>query len=506
MSQVFGLPQVTVEVDGMALPAATIKTLAEVRVQQRLSMPTLCELTFSDPPGPLDGAAQIQPGAALRVTVPRQTVPLFVGQITAIEHVHGPAHEQELRIRGYDLLHRLRKQQLVRAHVQVTLRDLAQDMVTDFGLAVVSVDDGPLWQRVIQHRQSNLELLVALAERCGLYLTIRDDALYIINLNGAGETVSLELGKSLLEARLEVNGDPAVRTVQAAGWDPGRMEVHSGQAGSARSGRSVSAEVTPDAVGGRGQRDLVDELAPDERHAEALAQAELDRGVAREVTLWGVADGDPRLRPGIPVDVTGVAAPVAGTYVLTSVTHTIDQRMGFVSEVSSTPPVPQERARAAAVTPAEVTAVDDPDGLGRIRVKLSAYEDTETEWMEVVVPGAGNGKGLVALPDVGDRVLLICAHEDPAEGVILGGVYGPGSPPDDGVQGGAIRRYTLRLPGGQYIQLDDEHKTIHLENSDGSVVELAPDKVRLHAATDLEIEAPGHKIVIRGQSIDFEKA
>ncbi len=168
MSQVFGLPQVTVEVDGAPLPAETLKALAEVRVQQRLSMPALCELTFSDPPGPLAGATQIAPGAALRVTVPRQTVPLFVGQITAIEHVHGPAHEQELRIRGYDLLHRLRKQQLVRAHVQVTLRDLAQDMVTDYGLAVVSVNDGPLWQRVIQHRQSNLELLVALAERCGL--------------------------------------------------------------------------------------------------------------------------------------------------------------------------------------------------------------------------------------------------------------------------------------------------------------------------------------------------
>jgi phage baseplate assembly protein gpV len=130
----------------------------------------------------------------------------------------------------------------------------------------------------------------------------------------------------------------------------------------------------------------------------------------------------------------------------------------------------------------------------------------ETEWLEVVVPGAGNGKGLVALPDVGDHVLVICAHEDPAEGVVLGGVYGTGRPPDDGVQGGAIRRYTLRLPGGQYIQLDDEHKLIHVENSEGSYVELAPDKVRLHAATDLEIEAPGHNIVIRGQAIDFEKA
>jgi uncharacterized protein involved in type VI secretion and phage assembly len=506
MSQVIGLPQVTVEVDGAPLPASAVKALAEVRVQQRFSVPALCELAFTDPPGPLDAAAQIRPGASLRVSVPRQTVPLFAGQITAIEHVHGPAHEQEVRVRGYDVLHRLRKQQLVRAHVQVSLRDVAQDMVTDLGLGVVSATDGPFWPRIIQHRESNLELLVALAERCGLYLIVRDDALHMLTLDGIGDAMPLALGQSLLEARLEVNGDPACRTVQAVGWDPTRMEIHTGQADSARVGRSVAAEVAPDAVGGRGQRDLVDELAPDDRHAEGLAQAELDLRVAREVTLWGIADGDPRLRPGTPVEVSGVAAPVAGRYVLTAVTHTIDPRMGFVSEISSLPPEPRARRRGTTVTPAEVTQVDDPDGFGRVRVKLSAYEDMETEWLEVVVPGAGNGKGLVALPDVGDHVLVICAHEDPAEGVVLGGVYGTGRPPDDGVQGGAIRRYTLRLPGGQYIQLDDEHKLIHVENSEGSYVELAPDKVRLHAATDLEIEAPGHNIVIRGQAIDFEKA
>jgi len=62
----------------------------------------------------------------------------------------------------------------------------------------------------------------------------------------------------------------------------------------------------------------------------------------------------------------------------------------------------------------------------------------------------------------------------------------------------------MRSPGGQVIRLDDSNRSLRLENSEGSFVELLPGKVRLHAATDLEIEAPGRSIVIRGSKVDFQ--
>ena len=54
-----------------------------------------------------------------------------------------------------------------------------------------------------------------------------------------------------------------------------------------------------------------------------------------------------------------------------------------------------------------VTNVNDPEGLGRIRVKLPSYSDLESEWLEVVLPAAGADKGFIALPDVDDRVLVL---------------------------------------------------------------------------------------------------
>jgi phage baseplate assembly protein gpV/phage protein D len=503
---VLALPQVTIETTGVPLPESDRRALAEVRVQQRLGLPALCELTFSDPPGPLDGIpARLMPGIALRVLVGEQREPLFTGEVTAVEHVYGPARGREVRVRGYDLLHRLRKRQSVRAHVQVTPAGLARELTADLGLTVQAPEDGPMWKHVIQGRQSDFDLLAEMAEACGLFLAVREDTLHLMTLAGTGEPEALSLGETLLEARCEVNGDPACRTVKTSGWNPLRVEPHEGTAGSARSGREVAAEVLPADVGGSGERDLVNATAADERHAEAQAQAELDLRLAREVTFWGVAAGHPRLQPGTPVDVSGVAAAVAGRYVLTAVTHTIDARTGFLSEVATAPPEPRTRAAGTAAVLGVVTRVDDPDGLGRICVKLPAYSGVETDWMNVVIPAAGKDKGFMALPDVGDRVLVLCAHEDPGQGVVIGGLYGVDGWPDTGVDGAAVKRFTWLTPGGQRIRLDDARQAVRVENQGGSFVELSPEKVKVHAAVDLEIEAPGHSVVIRGRKIDFQR-
>jgi phage baseplate assembly protein gpV len=188
-----------------------------------------------------------------------------------------------------------------------------------------------------------------------------------------------------------------------------------------------------------------------------------------------------------------------------SATHTIDMQVGYLTEIDTMPPPRQPRHRGSIATPAVVTQIDDPDGLGRVRVSLPSFENVETDWINVVSIGAGGGKGLMIQPDVGDDVLVLLAHENPAQAVVIGGLYAARGTPDAGIESGAVRRYTLLTPGGQRVKLDDAGQVIRLENSDGSFVELSPEKVSVHAARDLEIEAPGKAIVIRGNTIDFQR-
>lgn len=502
MKALQGLPELAIELDGAALAAAELAAVTQVRVQQRLSLPTLCEVSFADVRGLL-AQEGVAPGTRLTVRVGRSEVPLFEGEVTAAELTYGPSRSRGLRLRGYDALHRLRKRQPVRAHVQVTLAELARELTADLGLTVNAADSGPLWRYLIQHRQSDLELIAELASRCGLYLALRGSVLHLVTLEGLGAPLPLHAGENLLEASVDLNADPACREVEAAGWDPSEVEPYRGQSTHARVGRQVPAEAPPSNVGGTGQRMLADEPAPSLDLADAAAQAELDHRAAREVVLRGVAEGDPRLRPAARVSLHGVASAVAGTYVLTEVTHAIDARRGFVSELSTEPPARCPRPAGATALLGTVTQVDARSG--RVRAKLPTVGDVESDWMQVASAGAGAGKGLTLIPDVGDQVLVLCAHGDPAQGVVLGGLWGKDGPQDAGVVGGAVKRGTLRTAAGHTLRFDDDKKSIRLEDATGSFLELTPGGVRLRSATPLTIEAPGQPVVISGDTLDFRR-
>lgn len=504
------LPQITVEIDGAPLELSDRASLAEVRVQQRLSLPALCELTFFDATEFLASGDLLSLGADLRVSVAESATPLFTGQITAVEHVYEPSNQRKIRLRAYDRLHLLRKRQQVRAFVQMTLNDLIGELVKDFSLSVDAAENSALRERIIQFEQTDFDLMRQLAERNGLYFALREDTLHVFTLEGiaADDSVSLRLGENLLEARVEINADKICRAVSTTGWNALRVENFSGSAESFRNGRSIGAGIDDAGFGDELRRVITDENITDETEAAALSQAELDWRAAQEVTFWGAAEGNPKLQPGTPVEVEGIAQNLNGSYIPASVNHTIDAVKGFISEISTALPQPALRQKQSLATFGIVTGLDDPENFGRVRVKLPNYNDVETEWMQVVGMGAGIGKGLIALPDIDDTVLVFFPRGEPTQGIILGGLYGTIQQEDWdwGVEESKVKRFRLQTAGNQKISFDDVKQILRMENSDGSFIEMSPEKVSLHAQRNLEIAAPGHGILIKAKTIDFERA
>jgi phage baseplate assembly protein gpV len=495
MTAIATLPGFSLEADGQPLPDADLLSVEEIVVTQKLSVPAMCEILFLHP-----ARTPIAYGAPLRVLVGAQKQMVFSGEVTALEHEYDPGG-WKVRVRAYDRLARLRRSFPVKAHVQVNLRDLATEMTGGLGISVAGPGDTPLWQRFIQYRQSDLDCLLEVAQRAGVFLTLRGDVLQLLTLEGDGSSKTLKLGEELLEASLQINLNAACESASVQGWDPAHVSKNEGNASTPRLPSQIN---TPTKASG--QRVFANEATPDPSHATALAQAELDFRAASEVSLWGLAEGDPELQPGSGVSVEGGVGSFDGDYVLTGVTHTIDRERGYVSEISSAVPPQRPRSTGFLTIPATVTRIDDPENLGRIRVALSTCNDLETDWMCVVSPGAGKKKGCMILPDVGDVVLVCCSEENPAYGVVLGPVYGAGGMPDTGIENSAVARYTLCTPGGQRVRLDDNGQSVRLDNSAGSYVELTPNRVTLHAATDLTLQAPGHSISIRANAIDFERA
>ncbi len=452
-------------------------SLGEARVQQRLGLPTQCELTFLNPPGPLDDLAATQPGTGLRLDVGGQT--LFSGDVTAVEHIYGPTNQQEIRLRAYDRLDAMRKMQAVRAFTNMNANGLARELAKGVGLKVQAGKSFYSWPFLLQLHQSDLDLLAEVAALDGLYPTVRGETLHLISLSEEGQVLTLDLGVNLLEARIEFNDNAARSAVQMLSWDPLQAKSYRVSQSPRRIGPSRGVQ--------RGFAELVlpNMSAPEIGRAQVLAQAEADRRAFSTVTFWGVARGDAALMPGVSVEVTGVNRRLEDRYVLTEVTHVVDGRFGYISEINTNLPQIPIQKRSPITTLGIVTKIDGDKG--RMRVGLPAFGEVESDWLPVLTPGAGNGKGLIALSDVDDKVLVLFTNVTTGQGVVLGGLYGGAAPPDDGgVSGGQVRRYTVVTPRGQKFQMDDDGNVIRLENRAGSYIELA-----------------GADIVIAGKSVDF---
>jgi phage baseplate assembly protein V len=496
-----------IELNGGPLSAEMANLVAECRIQHHLSRPSLCEVVIERSPDGREWPLRIDPGDLFQVRLHGTDEPLFSGEVTACQRIYQADRGQAIRFRGYDLLHRLRKRDRFEVHADTTLEDLARRLVSEVApeMRVDPGDSSSYLRRVIQAGESDYAFLVHHLEARGLYLAVWNEVVHLTSLEGVGGAETLRWGESLWEAAIEWNEDGLCRKVRREGWTLSRIESYQASAEQPRESEPARNRMDPGRFEASGDRILASAGYADQSQVLGGVQAELDCRAAAARHFWGMAEPNPKLRPGARIDVGGVDEELAGLYVLTSVTHRFDPERGLLTELDTRPPRRDTIAQPLQCLFGVVSEVDDPEGFGRVKVVLDHVGGLESDWMQVVVPGAGDEKGILALPDIDDHVLILCPGGNPAQGVVVGGLYGTRTPPDAGVSKGRIERYTIRTRGGQSVVLDDVEERLRLENRGGSYWEAAPDRVTLHAAADLVVEAPGRRITIRGDRIDFEQ-
>ncbi|MGA1839271.1 MAG: phage baseplate assembly protein V [bacterium] len=167
------------------------------------------------------------------------------------------------------------------------------------------------------------------------------------------------------------------------------------------------------------------------------------------------------------------------------------------------------------VYPALVLDIVDPNGQGRIKVKLPWSPDTQGSsyevWARLATMMAGNNRGTWFIPDVDDEVLVIFEAGDPRRPYVIGSLWnGKDTPPEEMDNAGnnypkTIRSrngiritmddtdgresLTLETPGGQTIILKDGPGSVELKDSNGNTIKMEPSGINVNAASKVTINA-----------------
>lgn len=167
-------------------------------------------------------------------------------------------------------------------------------------------------------------------------------------------------------------------------------------------------------------------------------------------------------------------------------------------------------ARLFGVMVGTVTNNQDPDGLGRVKVKFPWLSDEdESAWARVAALMAGNQRGTYFLPEVDDEVLVAFDHGDPRFPYVLGALWnGQDKPPGDNEDGHNNRRL-IQSRSGHVICLNDEEgkETIEIIDRSGHnkiVIDTAGNAIAITSDKDITLSAPQGTITLEAQNLTFK--
>lgn len=155
------------------------------------------------------------------------------------------------------------------------------------------------------------------------------------------------------------------------------------------------------------------------------------------------------------------------------------------------------------VVTGKVKSTKDPDGLGRVQVELSGFNQAVSlPWVRVAWPYASKDVGLVVLPEEGDEVVILQgAGNSPEQMFCLGGIYnGSNRPPEKNADGKNDKKL-LRTRAGHIVELSDASggEKITVATPDGKLsleMDHAGGKVTITSATEVRVACPSGKVVI----------
>ncbi len=168
------------------------------------------------------------------------------------------------------------------------------------------------------------------------------------------------------------------------------------------------------------------------------------------------------------------------------------------------------RQRENGIVIGTVLDLEDPEKLGRVKVRLAQYNDEQSCWARIVAPMAGKDRGFFFRPEKEDEVLVAFENGDPRRAYVMGALWSKVDtpPPDDGKQADNNWRFIVSR-SGHILRFDDTSGAEKIEVIDKTgkhriIVDASGDKLQIICDSgDVEVKAPAGSIKVEAKSIEI---
>jgi len=213
-----------------------------------------------------------------------------------------------------------------------------------------------------------------------------------------------------------------------------------------------------------------------------------------------------------------------GNFIIIEITHEVSQGSYYKNRFKAIPatikamPSPKVRMPLAETQMATVLSNADPQGKGRVRVRMNWQTDgMQTGWVRVMTPDGGSSddvksnRGFVFIPEVGDQVLLGFRHGDPARPYVMGSLFN-GTTGGGGLEGNHMKSLTTR--SGHTIKLNDslsslgitikdiKGNSIHIDSVGDDIIINAKRNITINAGETFTVNAREMEVNIDSDIIE----
>lgn len=389
---------------------------------------------------------------------------------------------------------------------------------------------------MVQYSCSDWDFMVSRAEANGMFVITTDDAVKVMKPPATGTAaVTATYGSNIFEFDAGMDARTQLKEIKSITWDTAAQAIadETSTEPSFPSNGNMTGEDLADCLGGA-TYEVKHSGKIETSELKAWADAKLVKSRLAKMRGRVKINGTSGAVPGELIELQGLGDRFNGTAVITAVRQEIasgnwltDIQFGLSpkwfteeDEVSEMP--------AAALLPAiqglqigVVTALEnDPDGECRIKVKVPVISTSDDGiWARQATTDAGNNRGWVIHPEIGDEVIVGFINNDPRDPVVLGALHSsantaPVNAQDANNEKGWITRSGIKImvddkkkcieistPAGKKLVMDEDAKTITIADENNNKIEMSSSGINIESGKDITLKATGD---IKAEGINIE--